>query len=242
MGGFHLLQIMLALLLVTTMLLTTAHAARGQCRWSWRRVGCSLSCRFGVGNVCRGSMHHVPSPTQPPSEWTMVRLFDDGERSYWGEVSFPFTSGGEIGRMTDRLPCEGVWLRWTAGSYDYKWHNAPRRQLIASLNGHVEASVDEAGRDRRRFGPGELLLAEDTRGRGHNTKSLDGVGRWSVFIALGAPGPLGWLWAPLSPREKVLLYLAAAAGLWRLGRRWRGGGGVVKVKQEGAAAKAPACA
>ena len=112
--------------------------------------------------------------------------------------------------------------------------------LIASLNGHVEASVDETGRDRRRFGPGELLLAEDTRGRGHNTKSLDGVGRWSVFIALGAPGPLGWLWAPLSPREKVLLYLAAAAGLWRLGRRWRGGGGV--VKQEGAAAKAPACA
>ena len=52
-----------------------------------------------------------------------------------------FTSGGEIGRMTDRLPCDGVWLRWTAGSYNYKWHGAPRRQIIATLNGHAEAHV-----------------------------------------------------------------------------------------------------
>ena len=164
----------------------------------------------------------------------MTRLYDDGERSHWGEVSFPSTSGGEIGRMTDRLPCQGVWLRWTSGSYDYKWHNAPRRQLIASLNGHVEASVDGAGRQRRRFGPGEVLLAEDTRGRGHCTKSLDGLGRWSIFIALGDPGPLGWMWAPLSPRETMLLGLGGAAALWRVWRRARGDGhGVGVVKREG---------
>ena len=206
-------------LLLTLSLLSAADA--GQCRWSLRRLRCSLSCKLGLGNVCRGSMHRMPSSKEPPSAWTMVRLYDDGERSHWDEVSFPFTSGGEIGRMTDRLPCEGVWLRWTSGSYDYRWHNAPRRQLIASLNGHVEASVDTAGRKRRRFGPGEVLLAEDTRGRGHCTKSLDGAGRWSIFIALGAPGRWGWLWAPLSPRERLLLALGAAAAMWRLARRAR---------------------
>lgn len=135
----------------------------------------------------------------------MVRLYDDGENSHWGNISYPFVSGGDIGKMTDRIPCEGVWLRWTAGSYNYKWHNAPRRQLIASLNGHVEAHVGSG--EKRRFGPGELLLAEDTKGRGHCTKSLDGEGRWSVFIALG--GPWSWLLSPLSLREKLLLVLLA---------------------------------
>ena len=147
----------------------------------------------------------------------MVRLYDDGMESHWGTQTFNFTSGGGIGRMTDRLPCEGVWLRWTAGSYDYKWHNAPRRQLIASLNGHVEAHVGSG--ERRRFGPGDVLLAEDTRGRGHCTRSLDGVGRWSLFIALPDERPFAWLWARPSTRELVLLGVGAAYACVRLVRR-----------------------
>ena len=154
-------------------------------------------------------MQHLPSQQTPPTEWTMVRLYDDGKESHWGTVSYPFTSGGDIGRMTDRLPCEGVWLRWTHGSYNYKWHNAPRRQLIASLNGHVQAHVGSG--DKRNFGPGEVLLAEDTRGRGHCTKSLDGVGRWSVFVALGDTSPFAWLWARPTGRELLMLALLAMA-------------------------------
>jgi hypothetical protein len=30
-----------------------------------------------------------------------------------------------------------------------------------------------AGRESRRFGPGSLLLLEDTRGQGHSTRILD---------------------------------------------------------------------
>ena len=176
--------------------------AGGPCRFSLRRPLCSLSCKLGRGR-CHGAMHHPPSKEAPPSEWRMVRLFDDGDVSHWGSISYPFTSGGDIGRMTDPLPCESVRLRWTSGSYNYKWHNAPRRQLIATLNGHVEATV--GGGERRRFGPGDVLLAEDTRGRGHCTKSLDGSGRWSIFIALPDNRPWAWLWAPPTTREMVLL-------------------------------------
>ena len=131
--------------------------AKGPCRFSLRRPFCSLSCKLGRGH-CHGAMHHPPSHETPPAEWRMVRLFDDGDESHWGTSSYPFTSGGDIGRMTDPLPCESVRLRWTSGSYDYKWHNAPRRQLIATLNGHVEASVGSG--EKRRFGPGDVLLAE----------------------------------------------------------------------------------
>jgi len=156
-------------------------------------------------------MQKVPSSESggAPTAWEMVHLKDDGVESSWSTVSFPFVSGGDIGKMTERLPCDGVWLRWTHGSYNYKWHNAPRRQIIASLNGHVEASVGSG--DTRRFGPGETLLVEDTRGEGHCTKSLDGVGRWSIFIALPDDGPLAWLFARPTTRELALAALAALA-------------------------------
>ena len=206
-------------------LLPSLAIGSANCRFNpLKRPLCFLSCKAGFGK-CKGGMQKVPSKDVPPTSWTMVRLHDDGEQSYWGTETFPFTSGGEIGRMTDRIPCEGVWLRWTAGSYNYKWHNAPRRQLIASLNGHVEARVGSGGAtckgEKRRFGPGELLLAEDTKGRGHCTKSLDGVGRWSVFIALPEPFlSFKWVWAKPTTRECVLLVLLAMVAVVRVYRRW----------------------
>ena len=54
---------------------------------------------------------------------------------------------------------------------------------------------------------GEVLLAEDTRGRGHSTRSLDGVGRWSVFIGLPDGSLFGWLWARPTNRELLLMVL-----------------------------------
>lgn len=72
--------------------------------------------------------------------------------------------------------------------------------------------------EARRFGPGDALLAEDTRGRGHCTRSLDRAGRWSIFIALGDDGLWGWLWARPTTREMVLaalLMIAAVTFVWR---------------------------
>ena len=37
---------------------------------------------------------------------------------------------------------------------------------------------------RRVFGPGDLLLAEDTTGRGHVSRALDPEPRVSLFITL----------------------------------------------------------
>ena len=160
--------------------LSVSTAAAGRCRLTLRRPLCSASCMIGIGR-CRGSMVLPPSGTTPPTEWTMVRLFDDGKVSHWSEVSFPFVRSNPLGSMSNVLPTEGVILRWTSGMYN-DCHNAPQGQIIASLNGHVEARVSSG--EKRRFGPGETLLVEDTKGAGHCTRSLDGVGRWSIFILL----------------------------------------------------------
>jgi len=61
-------------------------------------------------------------------------------------------------------------------------HPAPRTQLITVLSGTVEI---DTGSETRRFGPGEVLLAADTAGRGHITRLPERPVR-CLFVALDA--------------------------------------------------------
>ena len=45
------------------------------------------------------------------------------------------------------------------------WHPTPRKQIFFVLSGESEAQVSDG--EVRRFGPGSILLAEDTSGKGH---------------------------------------------------------------------------
>ena len=50
------------------------------------------------------------------------------------------------------------------------WHPAPERQLMIYLSGEVEAEASDG--EIRRFGPGSVILVEDTVGRGHRSRVL----------------------------------------------------------------------
>jgi hypothetical protein len=50
-------------------------------------------------------------------------------------------------------------------------HPAPFRMLQSYLTGTVEVTASDG--EARRFGPGSLLLLEDTHGKGHSTRILD---------------------------------------------------------------------
>lgn len=63
------------------------------------------------------------------------------------------------------------------------WHPEPRREFIIRLAGEVEIEVSDG--EIRRLGPGSVLLAEDTTGKGHRNKRLSDDVR-SVFIPLAA--------------------------------------------------------
>ncbi len=45
------------------------------------------------------------------------------------------------------------------------WHPAPQRQFVICLKGELEVEVSDG--ERRRFGPGSIVLVEDTTGKGH---------------------------------------------------------------------------
>jgi quercetin dioxygenase-like cupin family protein len=61
-------------------------------------------------------------------------------------------------------------------------HTAPRRQFIVHLEGAVEVEASDG--ERRRLGPGDVTLVEDTAGAGHVTRRL-GEGPWrTLFLPL----------------------------------------------------------
>ncbi|WP_300268348.1 hypothetical protein [Microbacterium sp.] len=80
------------------------------------------------------------------------------------------------------LPSSAGTMYIRSAELDGAPHTAPRRQWVVMLRGVMEVQVTDGS--RRQFGPGDLLIAEDTTGRGH------------VSVAVGKP-PFEALFVPL---------------------------------------------
>ena len=113
----------------------------------------------------------------------IVRIYaDESGESHFEELAFPLHDHGEIGRLSELIPASGVIIRETPPTYDFDWHNAPRRQIVVLLTGSVEIEASDGS--KRRLDAGDLLFAEDTTGRGHRTRTLGNVTRTSLFVTL----------------------------------------------------------
>lgn len=88
----------------------------------------------------------------------------------------------KIGMLSALLQAGSIIFRETGADYDYDWHQAPQRQFVIMLEGAVD--IELRGGATRRFGPGDILLAEDITGRGHISRAVDGQPRRSVFVTL----------------------------------------------------------
>jgi len=73
-----------------------------------------------------------------------------------------------------------VWFRFPADWNDAA-HPTPRRQLFVVLSGEVEGWTSKG--DTRRFKAGDCLLMEDTNGKGHGARPLNGEAS-AIVIAL----------------------------------------------------------
>ncbi|MGH2651890.1 MAG: cupin domain-containing protein, partial [Actinomycetota bacterium] len=75
---------------------------------------------------------------------------------------------------------ELIFLRMDAG-YARDWHPAPRRQFVFVSKGEVELRVSDG--EVRRFGTGSVVLAEDTTGKGHQTRAAGAGDCVVVWVA-----------------------------------------------------------
>lgn len=107
--------------------------------------------------------------SEPRSLFTIIRIYSDknGE-SRFEDLKISLISAGDIGFLSERLDAKSVQFRYVVPGYNYDFHNAPGRQFIFLLDGtiQIETSLGEL----RKFSGGEVLLVEDTRGKGHRKK------------------------------------------------------------------------
>ena len=93
----------------------------------------------------------------------------------WGEAT-------PSGRLSRRFPATGIIFRQVPPTYDLDWHPAPRRQYIINLDAGVRITASDG--ESRVIGAGEVILVEDTTGKGHLSQAVDGKLRHCIFVPI----------------------------------------------------------
>ena len=113
--------------------------------------------------------------------YTRIYTGEDG-LTHFQDVDVPLTSGEHSQYFSELIKATGIIFRITGADYDFDYHNAPRKQFIVNLDGGVEITASDG--TVRVFGSGEIILAEDTTGKGHISRAVNNQPRKSLFIPL----------------------------------------------------------
>ena len=111
------------------------------------------------------------------------RIYSDAQGdSHFEELKVPLRDAGMVGSLSQTIETKFMILREVEASYDWDFHPAPERQYIILLDGEIE--IETSLHDKKTFRAGDILLVEDTTGKGHKTKNLQAKRRKSIFITL----------------------------------------------------------
>lgn len=111
----------------------------------------------------------------------ITRIFSDNKgESHFEDIEMSLKGDGEIGFLSDKIPVRELIFRKVKPDYDYDFHNAPHKQYIILLDGEIE--IETSLGEKKIFKGGDILLMEDTHGKGHKTRNIQNIERKSVFI------------------------------------------------------------
>lgn len=100
--------------------------------------------------------------------------------SHFRDIEIEWVEERHFSKLSKRLPGNGIIFRETNGDYDLDWHPAPRRQYIINLDAGVKITASDG--ESRIIGAGEVVLVEDTTGKGHLSQSVGGKMRRSIWV------------------------------------------------------------
>jgi quercetin dioxygenase-like cupin family protein len=115
-----------------------------------------------------------------------VRLWTGQDGASHVELgSLDMRPGRNADLVSAAMSAAHVTVEETAGGGALAWHTAPVRQLVVTLSGTLLFTT----RDDEEFilHPGDVLLAEDTEGSGHQWR-LRGADPWRRMYVVLAPG------------------------------------------------------
>jgi len=112
----------------------------------------------------------------------IVRLYTGADNeSHFEDVEVELDFNGRLS-ASELQPAHGIVFRSAPPSHWSDYHPVPKRQYVITLSGQVEIETGDG--TTRRFGPGDVMLAEDTTGRGHITRVVGSEPRQYAFIPL----------------------------------------------------------
>ncbi len=96
--------------------------------------------------------------------------FEDVELPMKGYVSARDPSLKESMKVSDIIKATGIFFNENVSGIDWGWHTAPQRQFVILLEGKADITTSQG--IKRRLSAGDILLAEDTSGKGHLSKAV----------------------------------------------------------------------
>ena len=144
---------------------------------------------FAASPALAGAHAEQAKPPEKTAEllrYTRLYTGEDNETHFEDvPVTFVYQDYGK-GIPTVWFPKDGImeaagfhFVSMPAGWDGGEPHPAPSRQFIMPLSGEMEFQVSDG--EKRVFGPGDVLLVEDTKGKGHISKMVStGPGLFAV--------------------------------------------------------------
>jgi len=140
-----------------------------------RRRLCLHFTIFGLAAIVVGANsvegQDAPEDIAVSEPLSITRLYSDSEGgSHFSDMQISFelrdyAPPAPPVSVSGFIKTEGFVIISSPGGWFGDWHPAPRRQYMICLSGTVEIKVTDG--EVRQFGPGSLLLVEDTTGKGH---------------------------------------------------------------------------
>jgi quercetin dioxygenase-like cupin family protein len=87
-----------------------------------------------------------------------------------------------VGTVSETFPVSGIYFREVVQESSDEPHNAPFPLFIIGLRGRFSVEVSDG--EVREFAPGEVLLVEDTTGKGHTTRRVGDEPRATLMAPL----------------------------------------------------------
>jgi hypothetical protein len=132
---------------------------------------------FGQRALAADTAQSIPS-------LTYVHVYADAAgASHFREERFDFARGRDNVSSIHVLRAKGgaTLLRLKAGAVE-DWHNAPQAWFLIVLQGASEVTTSDG--QVRHFGPGSVVLLDDTTGKGHQTRAVGKIDHIAAVIPI----------------------------------------------------------
>ncbi len=107
---------------------------------------------------------------------------DANGETHFRDMEIQWVKETRGGKQSKVFSATGVIFHEVPPDYDGKWHQAPRRQYVINLDAGTVLTASDG--ESHIIGAGEVILVEDTSGKGHLSETVGGKLRHCIFVAI----------------------------------------------------------